>query len=133
MSGSEEAEYHLTLSSDTDASRVAREFVEQHSDSLARDVIDTAKLLVSEVVANAVKYGEPAITLRVSLDPPLIGVSVDDEGDDMPPTQVSRPAPTATSGRGLLIVASLSSHWGVVDHDPRPGKTVWFRLDPRTP
>jgi anti-sigma regulatory factor (Ser/Thr protein kinase) len=133
MGGADTSEYRIVVSADTDASRVAREFVEHHSDSLDRDVVDDAKLMVSELVTNAVMHGQPAITLCVTLDPPLIGVSVQDEGEDMPPTAVRAPALTAASGRGLMIIDSIASRWGVVPRESGPGKTVWFRLDAKLP
>jgi hypothetical protein len=34
----------------------------------------------------------------------------------------------ATTGRGLLIVDSLASRWGVIEHDG--GKSVWFEVEP---
>jgi anti-sigma regulatory factor (Ser/Thr protein kinase) len=88
---------------------------------------------VSELVTSALKHGQPDITLGVSLDPPLIGVSVQDEGEDMPPTAVRAPELTAASGRGLMIIDSIASRWGVVPRESGPGKTVWFRLDAKLP
>jgi serine/threonine-protein kinase RsbW len=83
------------------------------------------------LVSNAVRHGRPEITLRVSLDPPLIGVSVHDDGATVPSTEVQRPESSDPSGRGLYLVDRVSSDWGVTPNDPPPGKTIWFRLDPR--
>lgn len=127
-------EFILNLSSDADAAGLARRFVNDHSDSLPTDLVEDAKLLVSELVTNAVRHGRPDISLRVSLVPPLIGVSVHDQGSVMPSTEIQPPDLAAGSGRGLMIVDRLSSRWGVIPSDPAPGKTVWFRLDaPSTP
>lgn len=129
MTSSSATDFRLELSPSLHAVSVAREFVTTHSDSLPPDVIETAVLLVSELVTNAVKHGRPTIQLHVSLAPPLIGVSVHDDGEAIPSTLVRLPAATATSGRGLVIIERLSSHWGVIPSDPNPGKTVWFRLN----
>lgn len=119
----------LSLSFDADAGRVARAFVQEHSDSLPQDLIEDAKLLVSELVSNAVRHGRPDVTLRVSLHPPLIGVSVEDAGAGVPSTRIRPPDLETAGGRGLMIVDRMSSSWGVIPTDPPPGKTVWFRLD----
>ncbi len=106
----------------------ARHFVAEQAGSLSAEVIDTATLLVSELVTNAVKHGQPAILLTVTQDPPLINVTVSDEGTSIPSTRVTVPAATAASGRGLLIVDRLASQWGIIANDGQLGKTVWFRL-----
>jgi anti-sigma regulatory factor (Ser/Thr protein kinase) len=121
--------FYLHLTFDADAAGVARAFVQEHSDSLPQDLIDDAKLLVTELVSNAVRHGRPDITLRVSLHPPLIGVSVEDEGVTVPSTDIHPPDLEAPGGRGLMIVDRMSDSWGVIPTDPPPGKTVWFRLD----
>ena len=42
---------------------------------------------------------------------------------------VQDPAASDPHGRGLRVVAKLAQSWGVHDNGPRPGKTVWFRLN----
>lgn len=123
-------EFRIDLTSSPEAAGVARRFVRAHSDSLPAAMLDDAQLLVSELVTNAVRHGRPAISLVVSLHPPLIGVAVHDEGDSLPPVAPVPPDAGESGGRGLMIVDRLSSAWGVLpDHQP-PGKTVWFRIDP---
>jgi anti-sigma regulatory factor (Ser/Thr protein kinase) len=122
-------EMHVRLTSGLEAPAVARRFVAEHSGALPVALADDAELLVSELVSNAVRHGRPAITLRINMDPPLIGVSVHDEGAAMPHEADEPVDPAADGGRGLLIVDRLSSDWGVTPDDPPPGKTVWFRLD----
>ena len=111
---------------------MARRFVRTHAAELPADLVADATLLVSELVTNAVRHGRPAISLVVSLDPPLIGVSVHDDGCAFHPLPLSRPPASATGGRGLMLLDQLSSRWGIEPHDPPPGKVVWFRLDPVT-
>lgn len=124
--------FYLHLTSDADAARVARAFVQEHSDALPQDLVEDAKLLVTELVSNAVRHGRPEITLRVSLHPPLIGVSVEDEGAAIPSTDIDPPELESAGGRGLMIVDRMSNSWGVIPTDPPPGKIVWFRLDDPT-
>ena len=131
MSELDDAGVVLELSSGANAPAIARRFVNEHAHALDPNLKDDAELLVSEVVTNAVVHGRPAITLRVSTDPPGIGVAVHDFGGALPPPTVpARVEPGATGGRGLMIVDALASTWGVIPNDPPPGKTVWFRLAP---
>lgn len=120
----------IELPDDLHAPRLARRFVAKHSDSLPADLVADAELLVSELVTNAVRHGRPAITLRVALRPPGIGVAVDDEGAERP--QITQPAPPTSQpgGRGLLIMQAVARASGVAPHpDGLPGKTVWFELE----
>jgi anti-sigma regulatory factor (Ser/Thr protein kinase) len=118
----------LALPPDSAAPGLARHFVNDQAAAFPADVVTDAELLVSELVSNAVLHGSPAITLLLALDPPCIEVSVQDEGDTVPSTNVQAPPPSRPSGRGLLIVDQLSTCWGVTPTDPPPGKTVWFEV-----
>lgn len=122
----------LELSSDLDAPATARRFVTEHATHLPVDLLRDAELLVSEIVTNAIRHGRPAVSLQLSLDPPGLGVYVHDHGDveAMPAGDTPVPDVGQPGGRGLLIVRSVASEWGIVPSDPPPGKTVWFRLQP---
>ena len=128
--GSDTTDFDLHLTFDADAASVARTFVDDHSDSLPHDLVEDAKLLVTELVSNAVRHGRPEVFLRVSLQPPLIGIAVQDDGASVPTTEIKPPDTASATGRGLMIVDRMSSDWGVIPNDPPPGKVVWFRLDP---
>jgi anti-sigma regulatory factor (Ser/Thr protein kinase) len=117
----------LNLPYQASAPALARQFVAEHAAELPVTVRDDAELLVSELVTNALRYGRPNIALRLRLDPPGIGVSVEDSGD-VDVAMNPRVDPGATSGRGLLIVDAVASKWGVDPCEPPPGKTVWFEL-----
>ena len=55
----------------------------------------------------------------------MVRIEVTDEGGELP--DVPEASDDATSGRGLALVETLSSAWGV---ESRPGgKTVWFEVD----
>jgi anti-sigma regulatory factor (Ser/Thr protein kinase) len=92
-------------------------------------VVDEAEIVVSELVANAVRHARPLGdgTLRVhwKVKAGVVEVEVTDGGSD----SVPRPAPRAIwapSGRGLRIVRSLAHEWGVTED--RTGSTVWAAL-----
>lgn len=84
---------------------------------------------MSEIVTNALRYGEPDIVLRIREHLPGIGVSVRDSGTGQPHRPSAPPPADAPRGRGLLIVDAFASRWGIVASDPPRGKTVWFELD----
>jgi hypothetical protein len=69
------------------------------------------------------------MTLRALRQPSTIRVEVDDPSDDPPVAQ--HPQPLDERGRGLLLIDSLASQWGVTQHD-EDGKTVWFEIDVTT-
>ncbi|MFJ6943312.1 ATP-binding protein [Streptomyces wuyuanensis] len=95
-------------------------------------VVDTAALLLSEVVSNAVRHaGGAAIEVAVARDPSLGGITgaVFDREPAMGSGSRSGDAPTdeMETGRGLDLLDALAASWGVAtvgDH----GKWVWFRL-----
>jgi anti-sigma regulatory factor (Ser/Thr protein kinase) len=126
--GTDPAEIVFGLRADAAAPAIARGLLVEHAGSLPAGLIEDALLLVSELVTNAVQHGKPQIVLRIRPSPPGIGVSVQDRGDG----QVTRPNgeldPRASRGRGLRIVDSVSSAWGVEPAVPPPGKVVWFEL-----
>ena len=89
--------------------------------------VDTsvAILLTSELVTNAVMHeaGE-TINLVITCGYGQLGVDVHDTSCELP-VPVDGP-PDAETGRGLVLVASLSSSWG---HYRTPtGKAVYFTL-----
>ncbi|GGU72756.1 hypothetical protein GCM10010275_04160 [Streptomyces litmocidini] len=86
-------------------------------------LVDTVELLVSELVTNALRYGEGEIRLRLLRDRTLV-CEVWDSGLVQPRRRRARD--TDEGGRGLQLVGLLSSSWGS-RRTPR-GKTVWFEL-----
>jgi anti-sigma regulatory factor (Ser/Thr protein kinase) len=91
---------------------------------LEPDELHNAKLLVSELVTNAVVHGKGRITLRVNLNGDRVRVEVIDEGAGFE-HRVRRSEFEDLHGRGLAIVESESSRWGI--HE---GTThVWFELE----
>jgi hypothetical protein len=53
-----------------------------------------------------------------------VRVEVDDGSGDLP--ELRHPASDEVHGRGILLVESLATRWGVL---PRAaGKTVWFEV-----
>jgi anti-sigma regulatory factor (Ser/Thr protein kinase) len=105
----------------------------------ALDVIPTAgfpagrqsdvRLLVSELVTNAVRHAEltPGDLIRLVVDTgdSRLRVEVHDPGGGFVPVEPA-PDPARPSGWGLYLVAELADRWGVESD----GTThVWFELD----
>ena len=82
-----------------------------------------ARLIVSELVSNAIVHAGTEIELNVVLERDAIRIEVTDLGAGLPK---SDDPVKETSGRGLPIVEALSCGWGVVEHGA--GKTVWCEL-----
>ncbi|HEV2639405.1 MAG TPA: ATP-binding protein [Actinocrinis sp.] len=142
MSGSAHTAYPLTtsirLAAVLTAARFARLFVENAlSEWQLDDLTDTATLLVSELVTNAVKatgnteerpdyialMKVPVIRLQVRANATSVVIEVWDNSRTEIPA-VHTKDDDDEGGRGLFIVATLSKNWGI--YYPRVGgKVVW--------
>ncbi|MFD7974507.1 SpoIIE family protein phosphatase [Streptomyces sp. NPDC059071] len=78
------------------------------------------ELVVSELVTNAIRYGEPPIRLRLIRDTSLICEVFD--GSNTAP-HLRRARAFDEGGRGLLLVAQLTQEWGT--RHTTNGKTIW--------
>jgi anti-sigma regulatory factor (Ser/Thr protein kinase) len=112
----------LRLPADARAAAVARAALDRHLGALSRGRRADARLLVTELVTNALRHGRPPIELTVGSDERRLRVEVEDAGGGRP---ARRPDPGADGGWGLLLVESAADRWGVAD-----GSThVWFEID----
>ena len=85
----------------------------------------TAELLISELASNAVRHARTPFEVRVWADRTCLHAEVIDGSADLP--VLGDGSVDAEQGRGLRILDSLASAWGV---DVRSGaKAVWFALD----
>jgi anti-sigma regulatory factor (Ser/Thr protein kinase) len=92
--------------------------------TLDADELDRAKVVVSELVTNAVLHGQGRISLRARLDQDRLFVEVIDEGSGF--ERVAREHTFEDlHGRGLNIVDAEASRWGLYE-----GTThVWFEIE----
>lgn len=90
------------------------------------EVLDSAMLIVSELATNAVLHAGGEVTVWVSSPGDgTVRLEVIDDSARVP--QLRGYGDEATTGRGLRMVASLATDWGV---EPQAlGKTVWALLD----
>jgi hypothetical protein len=99
---------------------------------------ETAELLVSEIVTNAVRASTPSghrqpETGRAAR-PPLLRLWLTSDGrgvliqvwdSDHHRPVLKRPGPDAEAGRGLLLIETLSTQWGWYALEELGGKIVW--------
>lgn len=86
---------------------------------------DDFVLVVSELISNAIVHGRPPSDYDVSLDEGDLLVTVDDADPKGLPSR--KPGTDqAESGRGLVIVETLSRIWGWLP--TATGKRVWARV-----
>jgi anti-sigma regulatory factor (Ser/Thr protein kinase) len=118
--------YSVNLPKSSSAAAQARRAVEQLDGTLARDVLADARLLVSELVTNAVEHvsEDGEIELRLSVDDRVLRVEVLDPGPGFTP-RPRRAGDRQDSGWGLHFLARLADRWAV-DVDGRA--RVWFEL-----
>jgi len=104
----------------------ARGALDQIADRISAERMRDVRLLVSELVTNAVRHADGAAvrlvvvfsggTLRIEVHDPGRGFEVKPPPDD----------PLRASGWGLVLVEELADRWGV---DPHPRTRVWFEMD----
>jgi anti-sigma regulatory factor (Ser/Thr protein kinase) len=80
--------------------------------------------MVSELASNAVQHARSSFSVSIDETQDGIRVEVRDSGGGTP--VVGAPTFRDVSGRGLLIVKSLSQEFGI--DQTTVGKAVWFRL-----
>jgi len=115
------------LPSDLSAASTARGHVADVCAGLPDETVYTARLLVTELVSNAVLHGRGTIRLTVALDHGGVRVEVHDESPH-PPVIIHR-SPMAEHGAGLRLVSAMAGSWGSEPlADGQPGKRVWFTL-----
>ena len=97
---------------------------------LGADQTQSLRLIVSELVTNALRHGHDGerIDLAVTPKPEFLCVQVTDDGPGLAP----RPRALDTEdvgGFGLFFVEQLTRRWGVTRENRRT--RVWFELDYR--
>jgi anti-sigma regulatory factor (Ser/Thr protein kinase) len=107
---------------------VARHFVR---DSLLEwgmpQLADDAQLGVSELVANAVRHARTPVELTVELDAGVRFAVRDRHPELRRPSTGAQVDSFAENGRGLQLVAAISSDWGISARGD--GKVIWFALN----
>lgn len=115
----------LTLPARPESIGVARRFVVAAlQDGHAGPAADDAATLVSELATNALLHARTSFTVEVQLLGEVVRIVVLDLSPVVP--RVRDYGATATTGRGMRLVATMATRWGVERNDD--GKMVWFEL-----
>jgi anti-sigma regulatory factor (Ser/Thr protein kinase) len=121
--------FTLHLPHEPDSIPKARRELERLSSDVDDLTMRNTKLLVSELVTNAVRHvpagGEDGIELVVARENGHVRIEVADRGPGFTPsprTDLSE----ASSGWGLHIMSKLAARWGI---EVDGGSRVWFEIE----
>ncbi|GGY67333.1 hypothetical protein GCM10010300_07780 [Streptomyces olivaceoviridis] len=120
-----ETRFPAVTASITAARHWARECVDGFGGPLRRHrMIQTAELLVSELITNAIRHGSGPPLIQLTWDGRWLRIAVSDAGDRRPRERAT--ANTEPGGFGMQLLDRLARRWGVTPG--HPGKTVWAEL-----
>ena len=121
--------YQVDLARDPDSAAEARRALGEVSDQLSPRRLEDARLLVSELVTNAIRHAglddNDVIRLVVVTGERALRIEVCDPGQGFALSE-PEPDPARPSGWGLYLVRELSDRWGVERNEET---RVWFELD----
>ena len=99
------------------------------SAGIYESMVGDAALVVTELLSNAIRHAAPLPGAKVrvawTLNDDALRVAVSDAGGG-PLPRITQASPAAPGGRGLSIVDTLSSRWGVQRDEGET--TVWAVL-----
>ena len=121
----------MRLGSGPDAAAEARRAIAELRADLDPPLMETLRLLVTELVTNSVRHTDcDSLTLRVAVGKAAVLTEVADEGPKFDAdAAVGAEQPEGrnqNSGWGLFLVQRLARDWGV--KEDRHSKRVWFEL-----
>jgi len=115
----------FSLPSRLDAPRRARAALIEVEREIPPTLAAKTRLLVSELVSNAIRHGEGRVKVEVETSPERVRATVTDQGQGfVPPAEDDENL--AEAGRGLLLVRRMADRWGV----SRGSTVVWFEASP---
>jgi len=119
---------HLTLPATPASIATARRALTPLREDVGDPVFRDLRLLVSEVVTNAIRHAEhrgEVLLVVVPLDG-VVRVEVHDGGIGFLPEAEPTPAADKAAGWGLYLVDKLTRRWGA---ERAPDAHVWFELE----
>jgi len=116
----------LRLEPSSGAAAAARRLVDRAcSEWHVQAILDPARLVVTELVSNAVRHARTQIQVTLHRRAHELRIEVHDNSPESPrPAKAVRS--TSEGGRGLIVVAALTTAWGATH--TATGKIVWATL-----
>ena len=122
--------FEIELPRALESAATARQAVGELSSQLPEEVLGDVRLLVSELVTNALRHAglsdKDRIELAVGVTDTAVRVEVTDHGRGFDPQSIPTD-PEVAEGWGLYLVATLSDRWGA--ESDGDSTRVWFELD----
>jgi anti-sigma regulatory factor (Ser/Thr protein kinase) len=116
----------LRLRGGPEAAARARQALSKLRADIDPPLMETLRLLVTELVSNSVRHAHSeTVVLRVLVGRTAVVTEVTDEGPGFDPADAGTPG-SEDSGWGLFLVERLAHRWGV-NQNPDATK-VWFEL-----
>ena len=122
----------LRLSGGADAAAQARRALSRLRGDIDPPLLETLRLLVTELVTNSVRHTEcDSVTLTIAVGKEAVLTEVVDEGprfdaQTLVETEKRMNGQDPNHGWGLFLVERLARDWGVKEE--RGSKRVWFEL-----
>ncbi len=120
---------HLDLPAAPEAVARARDALDELAPRVPAERLPDLRLLVSEMVTNAVRHtglDRPArVVLVIEECVGCVRIEVHDDGPGFSAPAAPAPRGEGTSGWGLYLVQRLAQRWGT---EPAPDAHVWFEL-----
>jgi anti-sigma regulatory factor (Ser/Thr protein kinase) len=117
---------NLRLARGPEAAANARRGLSKLRGDLDPPLMETLRLLVTELVTNCVRHtAADTIVVRILVGRSVVRTEVTDGGPGFDPQDTGEPGPDHT-GWGLFLVERLADRWGVNQYGDNT--KVWFQL-----
>ncbi len=100
-------------------------------EGLDADTVQAVQVVIGELASNAARHARTRFTLALTVEDGVVRVEVFDL-DSRPPALMGVDS-DSTSGRGLHLVAGVTSDWGwqtAESEEGISGKVVWAEIRP---
>lgn len=121
------AELLRTFPATSEAPRAARDAVAFVAQDIPQQELQTARLLVSELVTNSVRHGPREGSATVEIHVTVARLVLRVEVADGSSLSALPRTPTDEGGYGLVLVSAMASRWGAGLQDGR--NVTWFEID----
>ena len=116
----------LRLRGGPEAAARARRALSKLRADIDPSLMETLRLLVTELVSNSVRHAHSeTVVLKVLVGRGAVLTEVTDEGPGFDPSETGMPG-SEDSGWGLFLVERLADRWGVRQNND--ATKVWFEL-----